>query len=53
VGRVADREGETSHDAVLDDTRFVFRALREALPQAELDDILAELPRQYDDLLGR
>ena len=52
VGRVADRVGETSHDAALDDARFVFRTLRETLPQAELEDILAELPRAYDDLLG-
>jgi uncharacterized protein (DUF2267 family) len=32
--------------------RLVFRTLRETLPP-ELDDILAELPREYDDLLGR
>jgi uncharacterized protein (DUF2267 family) len=53
VGRVADRVGETSHDEALDDARFVFRALGETLPRQELDDILAELPREYDDLLGR
>jgi uncharacterized protein (DUF2267 family) len=53
VGRVADRVGETSHDEALDDARFVFRALREALPQRALDDILGELPREYDDLIGR
>jgi uncharacterized protein (DUF2267 family) len=52
VGRVADRVGETEHDEALDDARFVFRTLRETLPQRELDDILAELPRDYDDLLG-
>jgi uncharacterized protein (DUF2267 family) len=33
--------------------RLVFRTLRETLPRPELDDILAELPREYDDLLGR
>jgi uncharacterized protein (DUF2267 family) len=53
VGRVADRVGETSHVEALDDARFVFGALRELLPLKELDDILAELPREYDDLLGR
>jgi uncharacterized protein (DUF2267 family) len=53
VGRVADRVGETSHDEALDDARFVFRALRERLPERELDDILAELPSEYDDLIGR
>ena len=53
VGRVADRVGETEHDEALDDARFVFRTLRETLPRAELDDILAELPRAYNDLLGR
>ena len=53
VGRVADRVGETSHSEALDDASFVFRALRETLPPQELDDILAELPREYDDLLAR
>jgi uncharacterized protein (DUF2267 family) len=53
VGRVADRVGETSHDEALDDARFVFRALLETLPRPELDDILAELPREYDELVGR
>lgn len=53
VGRVADRVGETSHSEALDDARFVFRALRETLHPQELDDIFAELPREYDDLLGR
>jgi uncharacterized protein (DUF2267 family) len=31
----------------------VFRTLRETLPRQELDDILAELPPEYDDLIGR
>jgi uncharacterized protein (DUF2267 family) len=53
VGRVADRVGETAHDDAFDDARFVFRKLHETLPQRELDDVLAELPRDYDDLLGR
>jgi uncharacterized protein (DUF2267 family) len=53
VGRVADRVGTTSHSDALDGTRCVFTALRETLPRQELDDILAELPREYDDVLGR
>jgi uncharacterized protein (DUF2267 family) len=53
LGRVAEREGGTPYDETLDDVRFVFRTLRETLPRGELDDILAELPREYDDLLGR
>jgi uncharacterized protein (DUF2267 family) len=53
LGRVAEREGETPYDETLDDTRFVFRTLRETLPETELEDILAELPRAYDELIGR
>jgi uncharacterized protein (DUF2267 family) len=53
LGRVAEREGGTPYEETLDDARFVFRALRETLPRRELDDILAELPGEYDDLLGR
>jgi uncharacterized protein (DUF2267 family) len=53
VGRVADREGMTSYEDALDDARFVFRTLRETLPRPELDDVLAELPRGYGDLVGR
>ena len=53
VGRVADRVGTTSHSDALDGTRCAFTALRETLPQQELDDILAELPREYDAVLGR
>ncbi|MDX6600543.1 MAG: hypothetical protein QOE87_4430 [Gaiellales bacterium] len=53
LGRVAEREGGTPYEETLDDARFVFRTLRETLPRRELDDILAELPREYDDLLGR
>jgi uncharacterized protein (DUF2267 family) len=53
VTRVAEREGGLSYDDGLDDTRFVLRTLRDALPEKELDDILAELPREYDELLGR
>jgi uncharacterized protein (DUF2267 family) len=53
VTLVAEREGGLPYEDALDDTRFVFRALRDTLPQKEIDDILAELPREYDDLLGR
>jgi uncharacterized protein (DUF2267 family) len=53
IGRVADRAGETSHDEALDDAMFVFMTLRETLPQSELDDMLAELPPEYDELVGR
>jgi uncharacterized protein (DUF2267 family) len=53
VGRVADRVGTTSHSDALDATRCVFTTLRELLPRQELDDILAELPHEYDGVLGR
>ena len=53
VGRVADRVGTSSRSEALDGTRCAFTALRETLPRQELDDILAALPREYDDVLGR
>jgi len=53
LGRVADRVGTTSRDDALDDTRCTFTTLRETLPRQELDDILATLPREYDDVIGR
>jgi uncharacterized protein (DUF2267 family) len=53
VGRVADRVGTTSHSDALDATRCAFTTLRETLPRQALDDILAELPREYDGVLGR
>ena len=53
VGGVADRVGTTSRSDALDATCCVFATLRETLPRQELDDILAALPREYDDLLGR
>ena len=53
LGRVADRVGTTSRSDALDDTRCAFTALRETLPRQELEDILATLPREYDDVIGR
>jgi uncharacterized protein (DUF2267 family) len=53
LSRVSEREGRVTYDEALDDARFVCKVLRETLPQPELDDILAELPRSYDELLGR
>jgi uncharacterized protein (DUF2267 family) len=53
LGRVAEREGGTPYDETLDDVRFVFRTLSETLPEKELDDILAELSREYGELVGR
>jgi uncharacterized protein (DUF2267 family) len=50
--RVAERTGENYEDA-LDLTRAVFAAMREKLPERELEDILAELPQGYDELVGR
>jgi uncharacterized protein (DUF2267 family) len=52
VSRVSERETATLEEA-LDLARAVFTALREALPQREFEDIFAELPQEYDDLLGR
>ena len=53
LGRVADRVGTTSRSDALDDTRCAFTALRETLPRQELEDILAALPHEYDDVVGR
>ncbi len=53
LGRVADRVGRTSRSDALDDTRCAFTALRETLPRQELEDILAALPHEYDDVVGR
>jgi uncharacterized protein (DUF2267 family) len=50
VGRIADREGVTWEDA-LEHARAVFATLREALPDKELSDVLAELPRAYSEAL--
>jgi uncharacterized protein (DUF2267 family) len=50
VGRIADREGVVWEEA-LDHTRAVFATLREVLPDKELSDLLAELPRPYSEAL--
>jgi uncharacterized protein (DUF2267 family) len=52
LSRVSEQDAATFEES-LDLARAVFAALREALPQRELDDILAELPQEYDELLGR
>jgi uncharacterized protein (DUF2267 family) len=41
-----------STEEAADHARAVFRALRELLPERELRDVMAELPRDYDVLLG-
>jgi uncharacterized protein (DUF2267 family) len=50
IGRIAEREG-VSWDDALDHTRAVFATLREAMPDKEWSDILAELPRGYQEAL--
>jgi uncharacterized protein (DUF2267 family) len=50
IERVGDREGVPYEDA-LDHTRAVLATLREALPEKELSDLLAELPRGYHEAL--
>jgi uncharacterized protein (DUF2267 family) len=50
LARIARREG-TTPDAALRHARAVFAALREALPPKELSDVVAQLPRDYDEAL--
>jgi uncharacterized protein (DUF2267 family) len=50
VGRIADREGVAWEDA-LEHARAVFATLREALPDKELADVLAQLARGYQEAL--
>lgn len=50
VARVAEREGVTWEEA-LDHAHAVFTTLREALPDKEISDLLAELPRGYSEAL--
>jgi uncharacterized protein (DUF2267 family) len=50
VANVAEREDATWEDA-LEHTRAVFTTLREALPDKELADVLAQLPRGYSEAL--
>jgi uncharacterized protein (DUF2267 family) len=52
VSRISEREHTTLEDSI-DFARAVFATLREALPERELDDILAELPHEYDEIIGR
>jgi uncharacterized protein (DUF2267 family) len=48
VARIAEREG-TAPDEAGSHARAVFATLREALPPKELCDLLAQLPRDYDE----
>jgi uncharacterized protein (DUF2267 family) len=50
AGRVAEREGATWEDA-LEHVRAVFATLREALPDKEMSDLIAQLPRGYQEAL--
>jgi uncharacterized protein (DUF2267 family) len=50
VARVAEREGVSTEEA-LDHAQAVFTTLREALPDREFSDVLAELPRGYYEAL--
>jgi uncharacterized protein (DUF2267 family) len=50
IARVAEREDVTWEEAV-DHTRAVFATLREAVPDKEWSDLLAQLPRGYREAL--
>ena len=50
VAHVAGREGVSTEDA-LDHAQAVFTTLREAIPDKEWSDLLAELPRAYAEAL--
>ncbi|HEV7751009.1 MAG TPA: DUF2267 domain-containing protein [Baekduia sp.] len=49
--RVAEREG-ISRELAPDHARAVFRTLREALPEREVSDLLAQLPSDYEPMLA-
>jgi uncharacterized protein (DUF2267 family) len=51
VGRVADRAGEDLGTAAAG-ARAVMITLREAVPRSDFDDITAQLPNNFIDLLG-
>lgn len=50
--RVAARSGVRFHDA-FKNARAVIRTLNEAMAPGELDDILSEIPDEYNELFGR
>jgi uncharacterized protein (DUF2267 family) len=50
VARVAEREGVPTEEA-LEHAQAVFTTLREAVPDKEFSDVLAELPRGYYEAL--
>jgi uncharacterized protein (DUF2267 family) len=52
VARVAEREG-VDPDEAREHARAVLTTLRESIPDREVFDIVAELPLEYDQLLGR
>jgi uncharacterized protein (DUF2267 family) len=51
VRRVAERAG-VEEDAALNGARVVMVTVREAVTSGEWDDVLAQLPKHYSDLLG-
>jgi uncharacterized protein (DUF2267 family) len=52
VRRIAEREG-TTPDEAQEQARAVFATLREAVPEREFDDVVAQLPRDYAALTAR
>jgi uncharacterized protein (DUF2267 family) len=52
VERVAEREGAGVEDA-REHVRAVLTTLRETVPPDEFADVMAQLPRDYDELLAR
>jgi uncharacterized protein (DUF2267 family) len=51
IRRVAERAG-LEEDAALNGARAVMVTVREAVTSGEWDDVLAQLPKHYSDLLG-
>jgi uncharacterized protein (DUF2267 family) len=49
--RIAEREG-VSPDVAPDHARAVFLTLREALPEQEISDLMAQLPSDYEPVLA-
>jgi uncharacterized protein (DUF2267 family) len=52
VRRIAEREGVTPDEA-REQARAVFATLREAVPEREFDDVVAQLPRDYAAVTAR